>query len=113
MKWIDSLKHWGAPWIQGACIIGVLSGFAVFATNGTFFKWNIRNGDTVPFILNPVGCECNLTDEEVLAIFRSALQTWNDVEGSYFQFVELQADYFPRFGMQYKQKHNRDFPDTG
>ena len=74
---------------MGFCFT-LLSGFTLFTTNGTFLKWNVKNGDTVPFIINPSGCDCDLTEEEITTLVRNSMGRWNDVKGSFFQFEDLQ-----------------------
>lgn len=71
-----------------------LTGFTVFTSNGTFIKWNVSNGDSVKFILNTEGCDCDLTDEELSEAFENSLARWNAVKGSHFQFLNL-ADVSP------------------
>lgn len=71
-----------------------LSGFTLFTFNGTFIKWNVKNGESVTFILNPAGCDCDLTEEQVLEIFEKSLARWSDVKGSFFKFENL-ADVSP------------------
>ncbi|MBF0278256.1 MAG: matrixin family metalloprotease [SAR324 cluster bacterium] len=81
-----SLKQ--AGWI-GFCLI-ILSGFTLFTANGTFIKWNVSNGDTIRFIVNPSGCNCDLTDEEITTIVRHSMGKWNGVKGSFFEIEDLQ-----------------------
>ncbi len=80
------IKH-GA--VIGFCLT-ILSGFTLFTANGTFIKWNVKNGDTVSFILNPSDCDCDLTEEEITTVFENSMRRWSEVKGSYFQFENLE-----------------------
>lgn len=89
-NWRRGLKN--GLW-AGFCFT-ILSGFAVFALPSGAIKWDIREGQSVKFLLNPSGCECGLTEAEILEIFQQAMARWNDVQDSFFLFEDW-ADVSP------------------
>ncbi len=85
------LNGFQRSFVVGICMT-VLTGFALFTSNGTFLKWDIEDGDTINFILNPSNCDCDLTESEIRGVFLNSFGKWNEVNGSFFQFGDLEEE---------------------
>ena len=87
------MQRWFKNGVWAGFFFTILSGFAVFNLSGVL-KWNIHEGQTVKLLLNPSGCNCKLTEAEILEIFYRSMARWNGVTDSFFAFQDW-ADVAP------------------